>query len=208
MKRIATMVLFLAGLAAPATAQEAAAGPHGMANGMFLELRFGGGISAVAGQAGGVGGGALSGGGLSAVPTIVAGIRLVNRLQLGLGFGFFRFAVDGPGMNTASYNVFYFSPAVTYDLVRAKDNRAAFYGKAGLTFGADIGGISGAPDSTGFVVGYDVGVGMRFALHPMVALGMEAGLLGTFVNPERNSNDAFVTTFYSTLVGTFYFGGK
>jgi hypothetical protein len=180
-----------------------------MPNGLIVETRLaiGAPISVVGAPISGAGGANVVTN-IQPIPQIVIGGRLADRLHLGLGFAFQRIAVDTPGMVTSTFNLFYFTPTVEVDIVRSRDHRVAFYGKAGLPLGVDIISTSGAPSSNGFVVGYDVAVGMRYAFHPAFTLGFEAGLDGFFVNPERNTDDAFATTFYSALVGTFFFGGR
>jgi hypothetical protein len=215
MKRLAALavLLFAASAAYAQTTPDATPTPtpppekRPQPNGLIVELRFGGGLSAVVGGATAGPSGAVVAG-VSPIPSLTVGARLANRIHIGLGFAFLRVAVDLPGMNTQAFNLFYFAPEFAIDLTRSRDNRASFYAKAALPIGADISATSGAPSSDGFVIGYDLGVGLRYALHPAIALGLEAGLMGTFINPERNSLDAFVTTFYSSLVGTFFFGGR
>jgi hypothetical protein len=143
---------------------------------------------------------------VSPIPQLAAGIRLVDRVQLGVGFSFFRFATTN-GMTDAAFNIFYFTPGVAIDIAKSRDNRVAFYGKFALALGAEVQTQTLFPASNGFDVGYDLTLGVRYLFHSAFALGFEGGVLGFFLHPERDNNYG-ITTFYSSLVGTFYFSGR
>jgi len=67
-------------------------------------------------------------GGTSAVvaqPSLVVGGRLIDRLQLGLGVGFYRISSPGGGPNGTNQTTFTFAPTLEVDLLKAHDNRAA-----------------------------------------------------------------------------------
>jgi hypothetical protein len=140
--------------------------------------------------------------GLAAVPSLDAGVRLIDRLQLTLGFGLFRVASAGDNSDTS----WTFIPALTVDLVRAHDHRVACYVKAALPVGARVVTASQARRDS-FVIGYDAALGTRWAPHPNFALGVEAGVTGLFVDPVGDNSTA-TTSFYGALVGTFYWGRK
>ena len=56
-----------------------------------------------------------------------------------------------------------------------------------------------------FVISYEVGAGVRYALLSMFTFGMEAGFNGSYVDP----GGAAVTgtnAMYGALVGTFMYG--
>ncbi len=71
--------------------------------------------------------------GVIIVPSLDLGVRLINRLQITLGFGLFRTAQPIPNTdNTNSDTSFTVVPAIAVDILRSKDNHVAWYGKAGL----------------------------------------------------------------------------
>jgi hypothetical protein len=142
----------------------------------------------------------------AAVPSLLVGARLGGRLHLGLGFSFFRLSNGGAGGGGSSdYNVVVFAPTAALDLVKSHDERVALYGKLGLPLGPVITCSTGAPCDNSFGIGFDFALGARYALHHMFALGLEAGVSGSFIGPQRN-NTAGLVTVYGALVGTFYYG--
>src|SRR4051812_2049507 len=62
--------------------------------------------------------------GFTAVPSLLAGVRLIDRLHVGMGFSFARISNGG-----GSANVVTFAPTFAIDIWKARDNRVAFYGK-------------------------------------------------------------------------------
>ncbi|MDB4968720.1 MAG: hypothetical protein JWN44_4409 [Myxococcales bacterium] len=158
------------------------------ANGLAVEARLGGGV-----VLGGVGT-------VVAVPSLTVGGRLIDRLQLGVGFGIFRISSPGGGMGGTNQTTFTFAPTLSVDILKAKDNRAALYGKFALPMGAEI-----TTTRNFFVLGYDVAIGARYCPHPNFAIGVEGGLTGVFVDPN-GPNGSGITTVYGALVGTFYWG--
>jgi hypothetical protein len=142
------------------------------------------------------------------VPSLDIGVRLIDRLQIGLGIGLFRTAnpPNANPNNTTSTTSFTLIPMAAVDILKAKDNRAAFYGKVGLPLGARV-VSSPNNDLNLFVIGYDVALGARFCPHPNFAVGLEGGISGVFVDPAGNRpQSSGTTTFYGALVGTFYWG--
>jgi hypothetical protein len=130
-------------------------------------------------------------------PSLTVGGRLAGRVNLGLGVALFRLASN----NTAT-TTFTFQPTATVDLVKAADERVAFYVRGGLPLGAVV-------PSTGrtlVVVGYDVALGVRYAPHPMFALGVEGGLFGSFSDPGVNSIGNGIQSVYGALTGNFFYG--
>jgi len=199
MKRI---LLVLALLASVAHAQQSE--QHGMpATAFVFEARLAlGGNYAILGFTGTT---ATTVSAFTAVPSLFLGARLIDRLHVGLGFGFIRAQADSGG-STAAFNIVTFVPTLEADLVKSSDNRVAFYAKLGLPLGPVIncpGG--GASCDNNFAVGFDFALGGRYALHRMFALGLEAGFAGTFVGPQRNNTSGLVTV-YGGLVGTFMSG--
>ena len=59
-----------------------------------------------------------------------------------------------------------------------------------------------------FVAGYDVALGVRWAPHPMFALGLEGGLFGLFADVTPNGQPTQrvgITAVYGALAGTFFY---
>jgi hypothetical protein len=143
---------------------------------------------------------------ITVIPQLSAGYRLLDRLQIFAGFSYYRASATNAGA-TASFNTFFLAPSVAVDIVHSHDRLAIFYAKAGLPLGFDIMTQTGAPDSNGFVVGYDAALGARLSFTPAFALGVESGIFGIFINPERDTNFA-LTNFYASFMGTYYFSSK
>src|SRR5262245_54020578 len=76
----------------------------GMPSRSFLvELRFGGGLPIAIGS---LGAGAGLVGTATPIASVTVGYRFIDRLHVGVGFSFFRFAQDTPGTTVAN-NIFY-----------------------------------------------------------------------------------------------------
>lgn len=151
-----------------------------------------------------LGGGVIVGGlgNVVALPSLTIGGRLVDRLQVGLGFGLFRFSTPGGGMGGTNTTTVDFVPTIAVDLLKAHDNRAAWYFKGGMPLGTEL--VSN-PNRSFFVIGYDAALGARYCPHPNFAIALEGGVTGIFVDPAGN-NGSGITTVYGALVGTFYWG--
>lgn len=135
-----------------------------------------------------------------AQPSLTVGARLVDRIQVGLGVGLYRISSPGGGPNGTDQTTFTFAPTIEVDLLKAHDNKAAWYAKGALPMGAEI-----TPPRDFFVLGYDLALGARFCPHPNFAVALEGGVTGIFVDPRGNGGFG-VTTVYGALVGTFYWG--
>jgi hypothetical protein len=144
--------------------------------------------------------------GVIVVPSLTVGARLIDRLQVGVGIGLFRTATPNGGVGGASSadTSFTFIPTLAVDILKAKDNHVAWYGKVGLPLGGEVRSV-GNNSSNLFVIGYDVALGARYCPHPNFAVGIEGGLTGLFIDPNGPNGEG-VTTFYGALVGTFYWG--
>ena len=138
------------------------------------------------------------------------GARLAGRLQLGFGFGYngMSWVVgDQLRVRTDGLN---FIPSLSVDLVKSKDERVALMVLAALSFGATLSDtLTGSPNTLGpldehFVLGCQLAVGVRYAPHPMVAIGAESGYLGLFVDPGPGRIENH--DFYAALNATFYYG--
>ncbi len=164
-------------------------------NAFLFEARLGGGSPLVV-----LGAGAFNTS-ITATPSLLLGARLIDRLHVGLGFSFTRLSGGGSDSNAVT-----FAPTVGADLIKSRDDRVAFYLKVGLPLGPIITCPQGPGKcDNGFGVGFDFALGVRYALHRMFALGLEAGAAGTFLNPQRN-NTIGIVTFYGNLVASFMYG--
>jgi len=150
----------------------------------------------------GIGGGAAGFESVTPTPSLLVGARLIGRLHVGLGFAFTRFSQGGSSSNVVS-----FVPTVGVDIIKSHDERVAFYGKFGLPLGPILDCNPGVPCQTGFGLGFDLALGARYSLHRMFAFGLEAGVDGTFENPQRDNTPGLVG-FYGTLVMSFFAGGR
>jgi hypothetical protein len=201
--RIAALPVSLALVALLAAARPAAADNEGFPHNAFLfEARLGLGVPTTLPNAGALG--ATTTAGVVATPALLVGARLLDRLHLGLGFGFFRLQFESAGQTSAA-NLVTFAPTVAVDLAKSKENRVAFYFKGALPMGPAVTCQPAAPCDNNFSIGFDFGLGARYALHPMFALGLETGVAGSFLGPQRN-NTVGVVNVYGALVGSFFLG--
>ena len=189
MRKLAVAVVFAAALL------PSAAGAEGFpANSFAIELRLAGGTG-IAGLIGN----------FLAVPSLTFGGRIADRVQVGLGFSFFRSSTAAGGTaTTTDNNVVNFAPTVSVDAFKSNDNRAAFYIKFALPLGPVITCVGNLPCDNGFAVGFDLALGARYAVHRIFAVGLEAGTAGSYINPQRQGTNG-VVYFYGALVGTVYF---
>lgn len=162
-----------------------------------MEARVGGGLA--------VAGGGNGGGGASA--NLTFGVRLIDRLQIGLGFSVFHTStiVNTTTGAVNAQTIFTINPTLTIDILKARDNKVAWYGKIGLPLGAQVQAVTNNVSSTVFVIGYDLGLGVRYCPHPNVAFGVEGGLDGFYADPG-NGGSTGTTGVYGAIVGTFYWG--
>jgi hypothetical protein len=130
-------------------------------------------------------------------PSLTVGGRLAGRVNLGLGVSLFRLA-----SNNSASTTFTFQPTVVVDLVKAADDRVAFFLRGGLPLGAVV--PSAGRDL--LVVGYDVSLGVRYSPHPMFAVGVEGGLFGYFTDPGVNSIGTGIQSVFGALTGHFFYG--
>jgi hypothetical protein len=158
------------------------------ANGLAVDARLGAGLI--------VGGTSA----VVAVPSLTVGGRLIDRIQVGVGFGLYRISSPGGAAAGTSQTTFTFAPTIEVDLLKAKDNKAAWYLKGALPMGAMV-----TNPRNLFVLAYDVALGARYCPHPNFAAGLEGGVTGVFVDPAGSAGFG-VTSVYGALVGTFYWG--
>lgn len=135
-----------------------------------------------------------------AVPSLTVGARLIDRIQLGLGVGLYRVSSPGGAAAGTSQTTFTFAPTIEVDLLKAHDNKAAWYIKGALPMGAMV-----TNPRNLFVIAYDVALGARYCPHPNFAAGLEGGVTGVFVDPAGSAGFG-VTSVYGAIVGTFYWG--
>lgn len=154
----------------------------------------------------GAGVGVAGGTNVIIIPSLAVGVRFADRIQLSLGIGLFRTSQDQVVNNvviSTSSTSFTVIPSFTIDIIKSRDNRVAWYGKAALPIGAQIIG-NGNTDNNLFAIGYDLALGARYSPHPNFAFGVEGGLSGLFIDPTGNQGSG-TTSFYGAIVGTFYF---
>ncbi len=168
-----TGVLLLSLCAAPVRAEL----PH---TAFALDLRVGGGVSL--------------GGSFFPTPSLVFGARLANRVQLGGGFSYWRFA--GSSSNTVATVLA--SPDISIDLFRASDDKMALF--LGLSLP-----IGGTTEGKALAIGYRAALGVRYSPHRNFAVGVEAGGQGLFYN-EGSRPYSNIQSMYGALFGTFYSG--
>ena len=113
---------------------------------------------------GGIGGGALP----LLVTGIFAGYKL-DRLIIGLGFDLMSHDA-GPGNRTL---IMRWIPGLRYELVRSSDNRVALFGQVDVGIGHDF-GVPVANE----IIDADVGLGVRYWLHPQFAVAGVGGWNG------------------------------
>ncbi len=144
-----------------------------------------------------MGGGIAGDGAMMTEPSLFLGARIIDRIHLGAGVTFRRTSVG----DTGSTNTFTVQPAVAIDIVKSQDNRTAFYIKPAFGLGA----VVKTDTDTVAVVTLDLSLGVRHAFHPMFALGFEAGIAGSWVDPGSRASAENVVI-YGALVGGFYLG--
>jgi hypothetical protein len=138
--------------------------------------------------------------GFNVTPQMTFGARLAGRVQVGVGLGLSHL---GSGQSSTTFVLF--SPLVAVDVLKARDDRVALYLKAGPHFGGIVQRTGPSTTNGTFALGFDLGLGARYAFHPMFALGMEAGAQTLFVDPTDPGETRFAG-FYAALVGTFFAG--
>src|SRR4051812_10825402 len=75
-------------------------------HGLVVDARLGGGV-------------VLGGTGtIVAVPSLTVGGRIIDRIELGVGFGLFRISTPGGGMGGTNQTTFTFAPTITVDILK------------------------------------------------------------------------------------------
>jgi hypothetical protein len=145
---------------------------------------------------------------MAVLPSFTVGARLVDRLELGVGFFpmlHYIFVYDGSGLGFPLAA----SISATVDLVLFAQHRASWFARAAFLAGsAQTGspGTCGAPGNCGqqTLVGYHVALGFRYAITRGFALGLEAGTIGDFIHPGNYyQQDTYAG--YVALDAWFYF---
>jgi hypothetical protein len=123
--------------------------------------------------------GALQGG-------IFAGYK-ISRVIFGLGFDISRVATGasgGGGADTsAADTAFHFTPGVQVAIVRSALKRVEMFGEFDIGFGTTIHEQKPSvpmPDTSTFLLNYQVGPGVRYWPHPQFAVSGLAGVEGDF----------------------------
>lgn len=183
MKKIAIVVALLV---APVCAHADKALDGGQVKqGVVVEARLG--TSLLSFTTGGIGGGTnvsisgLKGG-------IFGGYKL-GRFIFGLGFELERYAAGTSVMGTSTSSattVFQFVPGVSVAILRSADKRVELFGQADFGFGTTV--VDNEQNVDHFHFSYDVGPGVRYWVHPQLALGALAGLDGQFEYDTQHMN--------------------
>jgi len=114
-------------------------------------------------------------GGTLNLPLVTGGIfggYKLDRLIFGLGFDFSSY--DAPGSGGAQI-VMRWAPGLRYDLVRSSDEKVALFGQFDLSFGHNF----GTPQSNE-IIGADLGLGVRYWVHPQFAFAGVGGWNGNW----------------------------
>jgi hypothetical protein len=140
-------------------------------------------------------------------PSAMLGARLVDRIELKAGLLVLLHYVEVPDAGGPRF-VPTFVVDATVDLVKFLRNRGSWFARGEALIGsADL--ANGNPDcrecGQQLVVGYDFASGVRFALNRNVAMGVEVGTLGDFINPGGKSEQSTFGV-YGALVTSFYIG--
>lgn len=147
---------------------------------------------------------------VTAVPALLVGARLLDRVHVGVGLSYFAvYLQNGSSFLSSNLVVVTIAPTVGVELLRSPSRRAAFYLKAALPLGPvlNCSGPNGQPCDRGFSVGFDLALGARYSFDRWFALGMEAGANGSFVNPQRATNEGLLGA-YGALVASFFYTRK
>jgi hypothetical protein len=134
------------------------------------------------------------------LPSLTVGARLVNRLELRIGYlplVHFVIVPDGSGHHVIHTGVL----STTVDLIQFLRNRGNWF---------LVGGMYAGTSDVGFarneaLVGYNFATGVRFLLARFFALGFELGALGDVTNPG-SSDEQQTHGGYFAIDGTFYAG--
>jgi hypothetical protein len=147
------------------------------------------------------------------LPSLTVGVRLVDRLELRIGYlPLWHWAIvpDASGYRFIHAGVL----STTVDLVQFLRNRGNWFLVGGVYAGttSDLQGefVRNEP-----LVGYNFATGIRFALSRVFALGFEIGALGDVTDPGQScpqltsscgSNEQQTHSGYIAIDGTFYVG--
>lgn len=158
---------------------------------LILESRLSGGIAVVASHIV-----------FGPLPSLLFGVRAWGRLELGVGLSLTRISYSLFMAETSS-TIFTAAPTAELDILKSNDDKVALYLRAGLPLGA-LFTTSGSRTGSYVAVGFEAGIGVRYAPHPMFTIGMESGFLGTYGDPGGRRGSGF-TSVYGALVGTFMY---
>jgi opacity protein-like surface antigen len=151
-----------------------------------------------------------------AVPSLTAGYRLINRLEIHLALQFAANSVTGTnGAGATEHGTagfFTVAPGLSIDIVRFLNDKVALYADAGIPIGlafATIATSNGGGSGSAFAIGFDAGLGVRYALAQMFTIGLEGGVLGLFAigaNTAGGFGSSSLVGFYGAIVANLYFG--
>ena len=106
------------------------------------------------------------------IPLVFGGIfggYKLDRLILGLGFDFSSYDAGGAEI------IMNWVPGVRYELVRSSDQKVALFGQLDVSIGHDFG-----RNVANEIIGADVGLGVRYWVHPQFAFAGVGGWNGTW----------------------------
>jgi hypothetical protein len=119
----------------------------------------------------------------------------IDRIVIGLGFDFFGYWA-GTGGGSSNDVAFLVTPGIRAALVRSSDGRVELTGQADLGFGHTF--VSGAAGTSNFEVRVDAGPGLRYWVHPQLAVTALGG-----VDVDYGISTAGGTTSTETLISVF-----
>ncbi|MGC4118462.1 MAG: hypothetical protein QM765_28685 [Myxococcales bacterium] len=101
-----------------------------------------------------------------------------GRVVLGLGIDLARYSLQFDGSSTSATTRLTFTPTLQVATLRSRDLRVELYLEAGLGLGHLF--TDGRPDYGNVEIGYRVGPGLRYWIHPQLAISSLVALTGDF----------------------------
>lgn len=196
-----TLGLWLALLLTPAVARAEVRLDGGQAaRGVVVEARLGSQLITLS-----TGGGLGSTFSVSGLRGGIFGGYKLGRFIFGLGFDLSRVASGsstgmGGGSTSSATTAFQFVPGLKVALVRSADKRVELFGEADFGFGTTVVERQSGVDY--FHFSYDVGPGVRYWVHPQLALSAFAGLDGQF-EYDSMTNAGVTSTMSSGVTSIF-----
>ena len=128
----------------------------------------------------------------------------IHRVIVGLGFDIERMAAGqgqtGQSDTTTARTSIQFTPGVRVALLRSRDQKVELFGEVDLGLGHTF--LSPSPDNgtdtSNFHLTYTLGPGLRYWVHPQLALSALAALNGQFEFDSTHVSGSTITTTTST----------